>query len=199
MDHHYVEEYDIADRYLIGKLPTEEQARFEEHFVDCPECLDRLETTERFRSGLQTVAAEEAAQSATFLQTGVMATLVRLSRRQAMLFLSAILLLIALPAVLLISEIKRARGEAEQAKITSTEWRRQYEERLEAARKLEAKLQESDQKLIEQRQAAEIELEQARRARELARSEAGGLMQLPAVASFFTLVSVRGNESVNAI
>ena len=27
MDHHYIEEHNVADRYLLGKLPAEERTR----------------------------------------------------------------------------------------------------------------------------------------------------------------------------
>ena len=46
MDHVYAEERQLADRYLMGKLPDAERRPFEEHFIDCPVCLDRLETIE---------------------------------------------------------------------------------------------------------------------------------------------------------
>ena len=62
MDHRYIEEADITDRYLIGKLPPWEHDRFEEHFVDCPECLDRLEMTRVFRRALKVAVAEDAAR-----------------------------------------------------------------------------------------------------------------------------------------
>ncbi len=62
MDHHYIEEHNIPDRYLLGKLHAEERAQFEAHFIDCRECLDRLETTEDFGGALRSVAAEEVAR-----------------------------------------------------------------------------------------------------------------------------------------
>jgi hypothetical protein len=37
VNHHQIEESNIVDRYLLGRLPPEEQTRFEEHFVDCQE------------------------------------------------------------------------------------------------------------------------------------------------------------------
>ncbi len=49
MDHQYIEEQRIADRYLDRTLPTAERLAFEKHFVDCPECLDRLALAEMFR------------------------------------------------------------------------------------------------------------------------------------------------------
>lgn len=66
MDHHYIEEQNIPDRYLLGKLSVEERERFEEHFINCRECLDRLEMTEDFLNALRVVAVEDAARGATY-------------------------------------------------------------------------------------------------------------------------------------
>jgi hypothetical protein len=60
MEHSYIEEHNIADRYLQGKLSAEERMRFEEHFVDCTQCLGRLEVTDDLRAELKIIAAEDA-------------------------------------------------------------------------------------------------------------------------------------------
>ena len=57
MDHTYIAEQDVAGRYVSGALPSDERSRFEEHFIDCPRCLDALEEINRFQQALQTVAA----------------------------------------------------------------------------------------------------------------------------------------------
>ena len=51
MDHTHTDEHQLADRYLMGRLDDAERRRFEEHFVDCPACLERLETIEGLRGG----------------------------------------------------------------------------------------------------------------------------------------------------
>jgi hypothetical protein len=61
MDHTYIAEQDVAGRYMSGTLPSDERSRFEEHFIDCPRCLDALEEINRFQQALRTVAAEHAA------------------------------------------------------------------------------------------------------------------------------------------
>jgi hypothetical protein len=190
MDHRYIEEYNIADRYLLGKLPAEEGALFEEHFVDCPKCLDLLETTQNFRSGLQTVAAKEAAQSSTYIQAGLLARLARLSRgRQAILLASAILFLVALPTAFFVMETRRVRSELEQARSAAAELERQTGENQETARKLEEELRETEQKLAEQRQQLESQLERERQADEMNRP---GRLYLPALVLPLNLV--RGSD-----
>ncbi|MEO8025808.1 MAG: zf-HC2 domain-containing protein [Bryobacteraceae bacterium] len=50
MDHKYIEDHRIADRYLDRSLNEAERSSFEKHFVDCAECMDRLALAEIFRS-----------------------------------------------------------------------------------------------------------------------------------------------------
>ena len=53
MDHREIEERNIPDLYLMNKLSGEMRLRFEDHFVSCPECLNRLESTEDLRAALK--------------------------------------------------------------------------------------------------------------------------------------------------
>jgi hypothetical protein len=194
MDHSYIEEFNVADRYLLGKLPAEERARFEEHFVDCPKCLDLLETTESFRGGLQTVAAEEAARSSVYVQAGLLAHLARLSRGRQAILLAGAVLLVALPAVLFVVETRRVRGELEQVKLASAELQRQYEVNQQSARRLAEEAQEAEWKSAEQRQRLEAELERERQERARLADEAKRPGRLYSIASVFSLNSVRSAD-----
>jgi|SRR5580704_8552532 hypothetical protein len=42
MDHRYIDEHSVAERYIENTLPKEDRTEFETHIVDCQECLDRL-------------------------------------------------------------------------------------------------------------------------------------------------------------
>jgi anti-sigma factor RsiW len=42
MDHHFIDEHSIAERYVDNALPPEARTAFEAHLVDCQECTDRL-------------------------------------------------------------------------------------------------------------------------------------------------------------
>jgi anti-sigma factor RsiW len=144
MEHSYIEDHHIADRYLSGKLSIVERARFEEHFVDCPECLDRLQTIDDFRAGLRTVAAEEATRLRAYLsvgQAGMLARIALLVRRRQWPLVAVAILLIALPMAFLIPDWRSARRELAQAKQESSEWRRKYEESERAARDLAKEMQ----------------------------------------------------------
>ena len=50
MDHRYIDEQSVAERYLSHALRPEERAAFEAHFVDCTECMDRLMLAEMFHA-----------------------------------------------------------------------------------------------------------------------------------------------------
>jgi anti-sigma factor RsiW len=144
MEHSYIEDHHIADRYLSGKLSIVERARFEEHFVDCPECLDRLQTIDDFRAGLRTVAAEEATRLRAYLsvgQAGMLARIALLVRRRQWPLVAVAILLIALPMAFLIPDWRSARRELAQAKQESSEWRRKYAESEQAAHDLAKEMQ----------------------------------------------------------
>ncbi|HWN45677.1 MAG TPA: zf-HC2 domain-containing protein, partial [Thermoanaerobaculia bacterium] len=71
MDHAYIEEHGLIDLYHRGQLPLEEEAGFEEHFVGCPDCQQRLQMARGFQRGLKTAVAEDVAKA------GLLAWLVR--------------------------------------------------------------------------------------------------------------------------
>jgi len=57
MDHDYIEEQGIADRYLSGRLSSEEEQAFELHLMDCKACVERVEEFDGLRAGLRKVRA----------------------------------------------------------------------------------------------------------------------------------------------
>ena len=163
MDHQYIEGHDIPDRYLQGTLSAAERARFEEHFIDCPQCLDRLEMTEDFRSALRTAAAEGALISRVRARPGLRAGVREMPRgREAALLAAAVLLLVALPAVLSILWTGQARRQMDQARLSAADWQRKYDESQQAGRKAEAELQASEQEVARQRREIEAQRERSR-------------------------------------
>jgi hypothetical protein len=118
MDHTYVEENQVADRYVMGTLPAEEAERFEDHYLSCPDCLDRLELTESVERGFKRMAGQEAAKLATAHQLAVVAWLARLGRmRQLGVLLAALLVVAVLPMGVEIhkaTQLAQARSTLEQ-------------------------------------------------------------------------------------
>jgi hypothetical protein len=129
MDHREIDESQIVERYLLRALPAGEEALFEEHLADCGRCLDRLESAERFRRGLETVVQEDCLRDATSGLTGEFrASLARLYNwlPPAALAGAALLLLAALGFSL--SRMNRAARELQQAKVAYADVQRQNRE-----------------------------------------------------------------------
>ena len=195
MDHQYIEDHDILDGYLRETLPATERTRFEEHFVDCAECLDRLEMTEDFRSGLRTVAAERAAPSRGFARPRPRAWSMATARgRQGALLAAAVLLLIALPAALLVITTGRTRREVDQARLSAADWQRRYDESQQAARDAEKALQARTQELSEQRREIEAERERGRQTRVTEEGSRQARLEAP----IFELNTVRSGAGQSA-
>lgn len=50
MNHRYIDEHAVAERYVKHALPSAERAVFEAHLVDCQECADRLLLAQMFHA-----------------------------------------------------------------------------------------------------------------------------------------------------
>jgi hypothetical protein len=99
IDHDRIDLEVTAERYVLGQLPPAEAQRFEEHFLDCAECLERVELAERLRHGLARASVRRAAASAAAAGS-LLAVWLRLARRQRLALVAAGLALLALAAAL---------------------------------------------------------------------------------------------------
>jgi anti-sigma factor RsiW len=50
MDHRYIDQFAVPERYLDHELAPDERAAFEQHLVDCQECTDRVLLAEMFHA-----------------------------------------------------------------------------------------------------------------------------------------------------
>jgi hypothetical protein len=170
MNHTEIEERQIAELYLMGKLPPGEASTFEEHYLSCQECLDRLELAESMERGFKRAAGQDAAQVAATRQIAVLAWLSRLGRSRQMAFLAmAVLVVAVLPGLLGLREV-RERDRELAATRSALEQERQKTtagSRTEAeAQRLQAELEASRIDLERERQArasADEQLADARR------------------------------------
>lgn len=103
MEHSFIEQRDVIDRYVRGTMPLAERSEFEEHFLDCPECLEQLELARSLREGMKVCAAEPGARAATQLRPRGW-----FSWRPAAAGAMAVLLLAAIPAVVLYRSLNGA-------------------------------------------------------------------------------------------
>jgi len=134
MDHAEVEEKGLVELYHRGLLPPEEEARFEEHFVGCPECAEQLELARGFQKGLRAMAAEDAARAVA--AAGLLAWLARRGPAVRWGLGLAVLLLAALPALLLFSQGRRER-------LAAADWRARAEAQRRTNAELERRLAEA--------------------------------------------------------
>ncbi|HYO16037.1 MAG TPA: hypothetical protein VE685_22790 [Thermoanaerobaculia bacterium] len=117
MDHTYIEEQQIAERYVMGTLPAVEAERFEEHYLSCAECLDRLDLAESMQRGFKRAAGQDVMRLAAARQLALVAWLARLGRSRQMAVLTMTLFVLAvLPAGLALREIDRRNRELAQAR-----------------------------------------------------------------------------------
>ncbi len=175
MDHSYIDEHNVIARYGMGKLSPAECVRFEEHFVDCPQCQKQLEAAMDFRQALTTVAAEDAARSHFGASASPFWPAAQ-SWKPALIAVAACLIILAVPAFLLIRQTRLAHSELDQAKAAAETWHRQYMDEQQATAELEKQLRDAEQK-GQQNQAV-----------------SGTAARLPVVASIFALETVRGGE-----
>lgn len=167
MEHENIENDHVAELYLQGKLTPEEADRFEEHYLSCHECLDRLDRAERLERGFKRAAAEDAARLAAVRQAGFFAALARLGRsRQAGLAVMALFLVLLLPGILAYREFGRLGRELDRTReaLKAKEIARKQEQPAPTAPPAvedRAALQQSEA----ERQRLEQELEQERSAR----------------------------------
>lgn len=125
MDHQTIEDAGLAELYLLGRLPAEEREAFEDHFLDCPECLERLEMARRMRDGLARIALEEGAKATAVQRLGVFAALARLAgSRRAGLLVTAVLVAALVPAGAWWRQAARQERELTAAREALAEARR---------------------------------------------------------------------------
>jgi hypothetical protein len=182
MDHKYINEFDLVERYLMGRLAAEESAQFEEHLVDCLQCVDRLNTTKALIEGLRLVASERVAEPSKHKPGGFW-----FFSRESLALAAGVLSLVALAgAVLVINQSRRARVEADEAKSASAQWERRYEEERQSSAIAEGEHRESERELTEQVAQLRTELENQRKPESNIRPQ----VNLP----ILVLSSTRGSE-----
>lgn len=150
MDHTYIEERGLIDLYHRGQIPPEEEVEFEEHFVGCSDCQEKLALARGFQRGLKTVVAEDAARAVA--QAGITAWAVWLRRRGRIAVL--LLLAAALPVLGFFAGSRRAG-------VAVASWKDRWETERRSASKLERLLADSEHRREEERRELERKLAQA--------------------------------------
>ena len=63
MDHNEAVRLQAAEKYLLGELPKEQHAAFEEHFFDCPACAEEMKATAAFMESARQVYREKVPET----------------------------------------------------------------------------------------------------------------------------------------
>ena len=58
MDHNEAVRLHAAEKYLLGELPKEQHAEYEEHYFDCSACADEIKATAAFMESARQVVRE---------------------------------------------------------------------------------------------------------------------------------------------
>ncbi|MBI3654394.1 MAG: hypothetical protein HY231_25480 [Acidobacteria bacterium] len=193
MNHDHIDQFDFIDRYLMGKLPEAESLDFEAHFIDCPQCITRLQTANHFRQGLRLVVTQPPLTGARPQPGRTFRHVPQRLLRQPMAWAVAAMLIVALIAGLIFGAYtRRLRAEVGQAERWSEQWQRRYEEAHQAAQAAANKQQETEAQHAAQVQqlAAKLKDEQAQRAKlaTAIKQQMGVEGNVP----IFVLTSVRG-------
>jgi hypothetical protein len=119
MDHRRIEEQNVAELYVTGRLSPEDEETFESHLLECSECRESVGWADDLRTSIRAVAAEDAARAS--VQLGFLAWVSRRTRTaRAGLLMAALLAVAALPVWLqadrarLARELTEARSVAER-------------------------------------------------------------------------------------
>jgi hypothetical protein len=143
MDHDFINEHGFVSLYVAGKLSPDERLGFEEHFVDCQQCLDQIELTEDLRGALRQVAKEDAARP------GVASQLARVSWagsgfwQQPRLLAYASLVLAFGLAGIFFAGTRYHRSELAEARRASDDWQRRYADERQVRETLQKKVAQS--------------------------------------------------------
>src|SRR5258708_2418780 len=114
MDHLCAAQKGGGDGSGVASLPADERASFEEHFIDCRECLDRVEIAGRWRGAMKAAVAE--------------GPLAQPARWRLMTLLAAACLLAVAAPLLFWRELGKTRADLDSARKASSEWQRRYQE-----------------------------------------------------------------------
>jgi len=159
MDHGYIEEQALVERYFRGDLPAAEESTFEEHFFGCARCQAELEVAREMGRGLKAVAAEQAVRSAV----GSGAVLAWLARRSALhlgLLAATLLVALALPLVAFYNHQRQLDQQLIASRSATQELRQDLLEERQQRRQAGQRLADSESDWQAQREQLEARLEE---------------------------------------
>ncbi|MFY9622503.1 MAG: hypothetical protein WAM70_15745 [Pyrinomonadaceae bacterium] len=161
MDHDYINEFNLIDQYVLGKLAADQVEEFEAHFVDCPECVDQLKISRGFIRDLKGLAVQETLSSdrrpAVQTQRRHLEQLV--PRRFWWVIAWACVVVAVGFAFFAVRRLNRLEAELRQAKADGAAINQKYQQGLETADESEKRHQETNQELAKRLDELEQKLQ----------------------------------------
>lgn len=114
MEHSFIERADVIDRYVRGTITPAERSDFEEHFLDCQECLEQLEFARSLREGIKVCAAHPPVAPAPQPRPGFFGWLAGGAWRPAAAAATLVLLISAIPSIVLYRSLESTRTDLDQ-------------------------------------------------------------------------------------
>lgn len=150
MDHKYIAELNVIDQYVLGKLAADEAEAFENHFIDCPECVEQLSITRSLVHDLKGLAVEEALLSANRrVEPTSRWQLQLVPLRWAAAIALGCLAVGAIFAFFAVRRQSQLEAKLQQAQEDASAIRQQYQRGLETAATSEKQHEEARQQLAQ--------------------------------------------------
>jgi hypothetical protein len=160
MNHEYIKQFNLIDQYVLGKLAADEAEAFEDHFIDCPECVEQLNVTRSFIHDLKGLAVKETLVSGN---KPAPVTQWFIPIRPWAVVACCCVLVAAVLAFFAVRRAGQLENEVRRAKEEASASNQQYQRRLETAAQSEKQHQETQQQLtqriseLEQKLKTEVE------------------------------------------
>lgn len=151
MNHDYIKEFNLIDQYALGKLAADEAEEFEDHFIDCPECVEQLDITRSFIQDLKGLAVQETLFSGN-KPAPPMTRRRHFQSQPLRLWAMAVCCCVLVAGVFAFFAIRRLtqmEAALRQAKEDASAIRQQYQRGLETAAESEKQHQQARQQLAQ--------------------------------------------------
>jgi hypothetical protein len=150
MNHDYIKEFNLIDQYVLGKLAADEAEEFEDHFIDCPECVEQLNITRSFIKDLKGLAVQETLLSGNRRAPSTRRWYLQLVPLRSWAVIACCCVLVTgVFAFFAIRRLTQTEAELRQAKEDASAIRQQYQRELETAAESEKQHQEARQQLAQ--------------------------------------------------
>lgn len=159
MNHDFIKKFNLIDQYVLGKLAADEAEEFEDHFIDCPECVEQLNITRSFIQDLKGLAVQE-----TLISENRRAPMPRwwhlqlVPLRSWAVIACGCVLVAGVFAFFVIRRFTQMEAELLQAKQDASTIRQQYQRELETAAESEKQHEQARQQLAQRLDELELKL-----------------------------------------